>query len=154
MKGIHEVDNRKLKLLQMKEKIVLKEKMLVMKEKKKRVKQFSEIGKLAFDSNIDQLEHEILLGAFLEIASQVTEKSKIDHWRNLARKFSKDHENERSALIILFQNPPSEEIKESLKEMKFRWNKFRGEYYGYGDKKVLSDLLKSAQAKIEVASHA
>lgn len=100
------------------------------------------------------MDREILLGAFLDIASQSSEKSKIEYWKNLAENFKKEQKNERSALIIVFQKPPSEDIKEALKNMKFRWNKFRGEYYGYGDKKILSDLLKNAQAKIDIASHA
>lgn len=148
-----ELDEAKTKFQLMKEKLALKERMLAMKERKKRVKRFSEVGKIAYSAGIDQLDQAILLGAFLEISSQLSEKLKIDHWKRLADEFSKEQETEKSGLIISFQNPPSDEIRTTLKEMKFRWNKFRGEYYGYGEKKLLDELLKTCQANIEVVSN-
>ena len=57
----------------------------------------------------------------------------------------------KAALILSFEIHPPEETRNTLKELKFKWNNFRREYYGYGDKEKISELLKASQVSIQVA---
>lgn len=153
MGAIQEINGKMLKLQQKKNSLVLQEKKIIDDEKKKRVKQFAEIGKLAFDADIDRLDRKLLLGAFLEISSLLTNTERTNQWYVLANNFESEKENLGQALIIAFDDLPSEAVRSKLKDLKFKWNKFRGEYYGYGDKKIVSSLLESCKCKIEIVSN-
>ncbi len=55
-------------------------------------------------------------------------------------------------LIVSFETDPPPEIKTALKGLKFRWNAFRREWYGYGQKDQLEELLKASKATIETST--
>ena len=113
-------EHEKLKIS--KAKIQLKEKLLKEKERKQRTIQFSEIGRLAYKANIDQIESTALLGAFLEIAQHAKNLEKIEVWKKSSISFLKKQESEeRSPLTISFKKEPSTEIKEMLKKLNFKW---------------------------------
>lgn len=114
-------------------------------------KQLLEIGRLAMAAKIDKLDKESLLGAFLEIAEKSQSGSaSLDLWKKKSQAL-KTQTSDRvgQALVISFETSPPIEIKAVLKEHKFKWNDFRGEYYGFGDKTKISNLLKSCKCAIE-----
>lgn len=134
-----------------KEKLQLKEKLLKEKEKQQRARQFVEIGRLAYKANIDEMDQDSLFSAFLEIAEMSKDQKKIDSWKKKSMSYNEMEQNEKKArLSISFKNDPPKEIKEMLKKLSFKWNNFRSEYYGYGEKNVISDQLKNYQVNIEI----
>lgn len=147
------LEKQKLKLQEEQNKLAMKKKLLLLQEKKKRMKQLADVGRIAYEANIDQLDREILYGAFLEIAQGHLEESRINQWKTLAKEFSKRQKNERTALALRFEIHPSEEVRNSLKKSGFKWNKFRKEFYGHGDKKELEELLKTSKVSIEVVDN-
>jgi hypothetical protein len=135
-----------------KEKIRLKEKELKEREKKIRAKKFIEIGRLAFRVDIDTLDEDALLGAFIEISEKINDKS-INAWKKKSEELRKKQEtSERTPLSVCFKSPPNKEIKDRFKELGFRWNSFRKEFFGHGQHSLLSELVKGLDCKIEVVN--
>jgi len=134
-----------------KRKLQIQEKLLKEKEKQKRARRFSLIGKIASKADIDHLDDETLLGAFLEISSHLPSKEKQDDWKNKGKSFvSNGKETDGTPLSISFSNDPKPETKKILKDLGFRWNSFRKEFYGYGRKDQIRQALSGVDFKIEV----
>ncbi|CUI18067.1 Putative conjugative transfer protein TraD (plasmid) [Candidatus Protochlamydia naegleriophila] len=129
------------------EKNLLKKKLLLAKEKKRRAIKFSDIGRIAFKANIDFLDEDILLGAFLEIAMNSNE-SNFSKWKTLASEFSSSKSSNQIYSINFLEEPESS-IKQKLKENKFSWNRFRKEYYGKGDKIGIEKMLQGCKFTLE-----
>jgi len=143
------LEEKKRKIDEQIEKSILRKKMLLAKEKRKRASKFSNIGRLAYQANIDTIDEKTLLGAFLEIAKNLNDE-KISQWQNNAEEFlnflSKKTDQ---SFCILFLEEPSLEVKQKLKETKFQWNRFRKEYYGKCQKAEIEKLLNGCKFKLE-----
>jgi hypothetical protein len=146
---LNKLEEKKKKIDERIEKELLRKKMLLAKEKRKRASKFSDIGRIAYQANIDQIDEQALLGAFLEIAKHMNEE-KIHQWKIMADEFSRaQSKNSDQTFCISFLEDPGQEIKKKLKENKFSWNRFRKEYYGKGKKSEIENLLKDCKFKIE-----
>lgn len=146
---LNKIEEKKKKIDERIEKELLRKKMLLAKEKRKRASKFSDIGRLAYQANIDQIDEQALLGAFLEIARNMNDE-KIHQWKNIADEFSKTQsKNSDLVFCISFEEDPNQEIKQKLKEQKFTWNRFRKEYYGKGQRSDIENLLKGCKFKLE-----
>jgi hypothetical protein len=146
----NKLEERKKRIDDQIEKNLLRKKMLVAQEKRKRASKFSDIGKIAYNANIDQLQDDELLGAFLEIAKNIS-NAKLVEWKEQANEFK----NHRSKLMdqvfcISFLEEPTIEVKKQLKENKFTWNRFRKEYYGKGNQSEINEILENSKVKIEI----
>ncbi len=93
--------------------------------------------------------HQALEGAFIELSELAKDNKNVTRWINLAESSSLKSASSFLALAISFKNHPSNEVREKLKALKFKWNGFRKEYYGFGDKKEIEKLLSDTEAKIE-----
>lgn len=146
---LNTLEEKKKKIDERIEKELLRKKTLLAKEKRKRASKFSDIGRLAYQANIDQIDEQALFGAFLEIAKNINDE-KIHQWKKNADEFSTyQSKNSDQTFCILFLEEPSKEIKQKLKEQKFTWNRFRKEYYGKGKKSDIEHLLKDCKFKLE-----
>ncbi|MFS8563948.1 MAG: conjugal transfer protein TraD [Rhabdochlamydiaceae bacterium] len=140
-----------------KEKLALKkavlekrEKLLREKERKIRTRQLIRIGELALKAGIGEIHENILFGAFLEVKERSKNPSTLNKWDKdgtKALEVDKDHYPQQ--LAVSFKEE-SLEAKMLLKERQFRRNSFRKEWYGYGKKEELEELLKEYSATIEV----
>lgn len=147
-----ELENKKKKLDNQKKKLLLKEKILREQEKKKEVLKFQDLGRLAKLANITHLDDQVLLGAFIEISKKATDYNQISAWKKTSSEvLNNNHENTK-IYAISFKEEPSPEIKESLKKMNFKWNKFRKEFYGSANLETLKSLLNSTAQKIDEIS--
>lgn len=150
---LSKVEEEKKALELKKKKLLVKERMLKEKEKKQRSRRFSEIGKLAFRTEIDQMGMDVLLGAFLEIEEKMKIEENILAWKERAVNFlDKQDRSEQQPLAIAFRNEPRKEIREQLRTRKFRWNAFRKEFYGHGNKNEIEKLLEGAEFEVEVVT--
>jgi Conjugal transfer protein TraD len=132
------------------EKNLLRKKILLTQEKKKRAAKFSQVGKLAYQANIDQLEEAVLLGAFLEIAKAKENEEQLIKWKIQAEDFlTQQSKKSGHYFSIFFLEEPSSEVKKSLKANKFYWNRFRKEFYGKSEKSHIENLLQGCKYKIE-----
>lgn len=146
---LNAIEEKKKKIDQRIEKEILRKKALLAKEKRKRAAKFKDIGRIAYQANIDQINEQALLGAFLEISKNLNNE-KIQQWQNIAEEFSKFHsKNSDQVFCISFLEEPSLEIKQKLKQSKFTWNRFRKEYHGKGQRSHIENLLKDSRFNLE-----
>lgn len=146
---LNKLEEKKKKIDEQIEKNLLRKKMLLAKEKRKRASKFADIGRLAYQANIDQIDEQALFGAFLEIAKNLNDE-KIYQWKKDAEEFSNSQsKNSDQVFCISFLEEPSIEIKQKLKENKFSWNRFRKEYYGKGQRADIENLLKGCKFNLE-----
>lgn len=134
----------------LKEKLAAKEQKLKEREKKHLFNQLIGIGKLASKANIDNLEKMALLGAFIEISQKKNEQLILENWSKIAEEFLKYiDQNNAVSLSVKFPSPPDKIILDKLKELKFKWNRFRKEFYGFGNKDEVSKILSETGCIIE-----
>lgn len=135
-----------------KEKLRLKEKLVKLKEQKKRAKEFIEIGRIASRVDIDRLDCDVLLGAFIEISQRSQDPEVRAIWKQNAATFSKESASEvsRSPLSVKFVADAPQDAVKKLKAVGFRWNRFRKEFLGYGNQTDIQNLLAGLQLTIEV----
>lgn len=146
----HILEKKKLKLDEEKKKLLLRSQLLQEQEKKKRSKRFQEIGRLAYKASIDHLDAETLLGVFLDIADNSQQTDFLQKWKSRAQAFLKARSEENATPIaIKFKSDVNKEMAQKLKELNFRWNRFRKEYYGYGNKSQLTQILGEANCHIQ-----
>jgi len=146
-----DLEEEKKKLERKKKKLRIAEQIIKERERRSEIRRHSEIGRLAQKAKIDMMDHSILLGAFLEIAEKSLDPNFLETWKKKAVAFQqKTEESDQEPLAISFQTEPSKRIRDILKGNKFRWNSFRGEYYGLGKKAELETLLSETEVRIEV----
>lgn len=148
--------NDKLELIAKKKQDLLKlERILKEKEKqkeqKKKIKMIIEIGNLAVKANLDKMDKKILFGAFIEISQRSHDNVCLETWKKNSEIFEEKMDIDRvDSLSLSFKSDISEDLKSKLKNLKFRWNKFRREYYGYANKHEIESLLNGLDYILEV----
>ncbi len=144
------LEDQKKKIEIQKKKIQLKEKLLKEKEKQRKFRRVSEIVEIAFKTSLDEVDDDVLLGAFLEISERINDPHAVQTWKKIGEAHLKNSQDKSDHLLaISFNNEPAKEIREVLKKMKFRWNPFRKEFCGYGNEKKLGQMLKEFDASME-----
>ena len=148
------VISEKKKLAQTRSKLEKKQKLINEKERKIKVKKLIKLGELISTAGLAELGDEILLGAFLEIKEFSAEKEKLKSWseRRSAWKNLSLHQR----LIVNFKgNLPENMIQvltQTLRKSGFKWYPFRKEWYGFGKKEEIEQLLGSEYAEVIEAS--
>lgn len=144
------IEIEKKKIADQKKQIQMKERLLQTKARKEKTKSLIRLGELFDKAQIHEMDHDILLGALLEIKDRnSSEQQSI--WKERAETFSKSNSGARVALIISFPTEPDPEVLTQLRAMKFRWNKFRNEWYGYGLESELKTILEGTSGTIQQA---
>ena len=141
------VSLQKEKLDQKKARIVLQENRLKDLERKKRTRRLIELGGLIAKAELDELNNNTLLGALLSLKKESTIESVLQKWTESgAEEFEKSKptsENKNKiAFVITFKQEPTREIKSQLRDLNFKWNQFRKEWYGYGIEQDLRPLIE------------
>lgn len=147
------LEEEKKKIALKKSRIEAEEKQLKEKERKVRTRRLIELGELVSKAGIGELNNNTFLGALLDIKEKLKEESTVKKWRDQGvAAFEKDRDQNGEALIVSFNVEPPKEAKDKLKNMGFRWNRFRREWQGYGKKDLLEKELKEFGAMIEPVS--
>ena len=145
------IEDEKKALKLKKSRIEAKERLLKLKERKKRTRLLIEIGGLAAKAGIDHLNTNTLLGAFLEIKLASNDEGIVKKWtQNGAETFEADNQESGEALILTFDSEPDRAVKIRIREAGLKWNRFRKEWYGYGNHE---EILKAfPEATVEKVS--
>lgn len=143
------IKTRMMKIAQKKERLEIKEQMLKEKARKLKNQKCIRIGLMASNFGLDQFENTVLSGAFSEIQSRSRQSGILEQWRQIGEGLAK---KEQEPLILSFEKSPTEELKNLLKERKFRWNRIRKEWQGYGIKQEIERLTEDFGGKVEVVS--
>ena len=145
---------QKERLAQRKAKLSLDEQKLKLEERKIRTRRLIELGGLVVKAALDHLNNNTLLGALLFLKRESHQKENIDLWtEHGAQSFEeskhKTNKEEKIPLIITFKSEPTRETKSQLRDLKFKWNPFRKEWYGYGIESEILDAVKDIGGSVE-----
>lgn len=128
-----------------------KEKEIKEKERKKQMKSYEKIGRFAKKASLPDIDDEALLGAFIELSENSKKEENLKKWRALTQNLKDKSDKENGTpLVIKFTKHPEKEIRDDLKEQGFKWNSFRGEFYGFGSLETARNNYKELGAQIEV----
>ncbi len=139
------LSHQKEKLERQKAKLQSQEQKLKLIERKKRTRRLIELGGLIVKAELDSFNNNTLLGALMSLKSSLqTNESLIEEWTSIgaaAFEALSQPMDDTSPLVITFKTEPPRELKSQLRDLNFKWNPFRKEWYGYGDIKSLSTLV-------------
>lgn len=141
-------ERKKIDIEEKKKKIRLQEQILREKEKRRKIKRAEKIGRLAVKAGIDDIDDDAFLGAFIEIAEKSENQKDVERWKKRSTSFTS--KTCPDAIILTFETPPSKEEKETIKSLGLKWNKFRNEYYGYGELDALKKEFPDENCTIRV----
>ncbi len=151
------LSHQKEKLERLKAKLQSQEQKLKLTERKKRTRRLIELGGLIVKAELEELNNNTLLGALLSLKSSISKnETLINEWTEQgAKTFEALDQNQtigadKTPVIITFKAEPSRELKSQLRDLNFKWNPFRKEWYGYGDSYALKFLLKPSGGRIEI----
>ena len=125
------VQEQKIKLTQKKNRLLAEETRLKLVERKMRTRHLIELGGLVTKANLDHLPTSTLYGALLSIADSLETNSAVkDEWTKLGKTKLTQETQSKTALILKFEQQPSGEIRQFIRNHGLKWNKYRQEWYG------------------------
>lgn len=126
------VNDQKVKLEQKKNRLILEETRLKLKERKMRTRYLIEVGGLVTKAGLDYLPTNTLYGALLSIATSLETNLAIkDEWTRIGKTKLDQEQTNKHAVILKFEQEPSNEIRKTIRNHGLKWNKLRQEWYGY-----------------------
>ena len=126
------VNDQKVKLEQKKNRLIAEETRLKLKERKMRTRHLIEVGGLVTKSALDYLPTNTLYGALLSIAQDLETNLAIkDEWTRIGKTKLDQEQTNKHAVILKFEQEPSNEIRKIIRNHGLKWNKLRQEWYGY-----------------------
>ncbi len=150
------LSHQKERLDRQKARLQSQEQKLKTLERKQRTRRLIELGGLIVKAELEELNNNTLLGALLSLKQHMTNtETIISEWTEQgAKAFEASVQNEGAVtdtlpLVITFKTEPPRELKSQLRDLNFKWNPFRKEWYGYGNIHELKSLIKPANGTIE-----
>lgn len=143
------LEEKKKKLQESKKKIEFREKKLLEKERKEKTKKQIKLASFLEKLGLNALDEETLLGAFLDIKEQSHDAKKRELWKKEGTSFLEKREDQNKLPFIVSLDETDAQAVQILKNLKFKWNRFRKEWYGESLKKDLEKALAPFAAKIE-----
>jgi len=126
------VVEQKVRLEQKKNRLILEETRLKLKERKMRTRYLIEVGGLVTKAGLDYLPTNTLYGALLSIATSLETNQVIkDEWTKIGKTKLDQEQTNKNAVILKFEQEPSNEIRKVIRNHGLKWNKLRQEWYGY-----------------------
>jgi len=142
------VVEQKVRLEQKKNRLIVEETRLKLKERKMRTRHLIEVGGLVTKAGLDYLPTNTLYGALLSIASSLETNQVIkDEWTKIGKTKLDQEQTTKHAVILKFEQEPNSEIRQAVRNHGLKWNKLRTEWYGY-----VNDL-DSLKVEISPAAH-
>lgn len=150
------LSHQKEKLERLKAKLQSQEQKLKLTERKKRTRRLIELGGLIVKAELEELNNNTLLGALLSLKSSLSKNETILYeWTEQgAKAFETLDQNQstgtdKTPVVITFNSEPPRELKSKLRDLNFKWNPFRKEWYGYGNLHELKPIIKPANGTVE-----
>ena len=126
------VVEQKVRLEQKKNRLILEATRLKLKERKMRTRYLIEVGGLVTKAGLDYLPTNTLYGALLSIATSLETNQVIkDEWTKIGKTKLDQEQTNKNAVILKFEQEPSNEIRKVIRNHGLKWNKLRQEWYGY-----------------------
>lgn len=150
------ISHQKERLERQKARLQSQEQKLKTLERKQRTRRLIELGGLIVKAELETLNNNTLLGALLSLKHQkINNETILSEWTQQgAIAFEALDQNQspgtdKTPVVITFNSEPTRELKSQLRDLNFKWNPFRKEWYGYGNLHELRSLIKPAYGTVE-----
>ncbi len=150
------LSHQKERLERQKARLQSQEQKLKTLERKQRTRRLIELGGLIVKAELEELNNNALLGALLSLKSSISKnETLIKEWTEQgAQAFealdqNKSTGSDKTPVVITFKSEPQRELKSQLRDLNFKWNPFRKEWYGYGNIHELKSRIKPAHGTVE-----
>jgi hypothetical protein len=150
------LSHQKEKLERQKARLQSQEQKLKTLERKQRTRRLIELGGLMVKAELDELNNNTLLGALLSLKSSIEKNETVIHeWTEQGAKAFEALSQlqtmgaDRLPLVLTFSAEPPRELKSNLRDLNFKWNPFRKEWYGYGDLHTLTQRVTPYGGRVE-----
>jgi len=142
---VQNIDKQKEKLEQKKNRLVLEEIKLKLKERKARTRHLIEVGGVVAKAGLDHLSTNTLYGALRSIKETMdNDSSVLTKWTKIGDELFSAEQDIFTSVIISFESQPDKTIRDQIRLQGLRWNKFRQEWYG--SVKCIDSLKKCISA--------
>ena len=126
------ITDQKVRLEQKKNRLIAEETRLKLKERKMRTRHLIEVGGLVTKAGLDHLPTNTLYGALLSIGESLETNVAIkEQWTKIGKTKLEEEQTNKNAVILKFEQEPSNEIRKVIRNHGLKWNKLRQEWYGY-----------------------
>ena len=148
-------EEQKKKLEQKKNRLVTEETKLKLKERKMRTRHLIEVGGLVVKAKIDNLPTNTLYGAILTLSNELISNPDIKNsWTDLGKAQLDKEDTETTPLILTFESQPEKDVRNEIRALGLRWNKFRSEWYGtVSDLDALKRAVKNQAHNMEILNN-
>lgn len=143
--------DQKARLEQKKNRLIIEETRLKLKERKARTRNLIELGGLIVKAKLDTLPINTLYGALLTLVETLEKDEAIRAaWVVKGNTEFNKEKQERIPVILKFDKQASAEVREFIRSRGLMWNRFRSEWYGtVVDLELLKEGLRDIQYNIE-----
>ena len=147
-----DIEQQKQKLQQKKARVAMEETRLKLKERKARTRHLIEIGGLVTKAGLDHLPSNALYGALLALKKDLDADDKIiSSWIVKGNSAFNKEKQEKTPVICKFPDQPSKEMRDYMRSLGMRFNKFRAEWYGHiNNPDDLKDKLAATEHELEI----
>lgn len=145
---VEKISVRLKELAEKKQKLKFQERQLHEKSRKQKTKRMIEVGSIASKFGIDVFDDQTITGAFAEIQEK-SQPAQLEIWKKKGEALSK---RSLTPLLVSFGQEPSDDVKMTLKTLRFKWNSMLRLWQGYGIKDEIEKLVQAFHGKVEVVN--
>jgi len=149
-----QIEAQKLKLEQKRNRLAAAKTILKIKEQKLHTRNLIKLGELIMKAKLNTLPLNTLYGALLSLNEQLeNDQQIISVWNEKGSAILNKEQQERTAIILRFDEQPSSEIHEIVRSHGLRWNSLRKDWDGYiNDLVGLKEKLGNIPYNLEIIS--
>ena len=146
------IAEQKQRLEQKKARMRLEETRLKLKERKTRTRHLIEIGGLVTKAGLNDLPTNTLYGALLFLSNELKNNDSIrSAWTIKGNSAFNKEKQDSKPVILSFASEPIKEVRDTIRSLGFRFNKFRKEWYGnVKDMEELKTCVSKCRHELEV----
>jgi len=150
---MQDIENQKVKLEQKKNRLVVEETRLKLKEQKMRTRHLIEIGGLVAKAGLDSLPTNTLYGALISLSDELKNNDSIRNaWNSKGQAAFNKEKQDKTPLILKFEDEPSSDTRDFIRSCGLHYNRFRQEWYGFvNNLQNLKSKLQNCSSKYNIA---
>ena len=144
--------NKKRNQSKKKNRLSIEETKLKLKERKARTRHLIENGGLITKAGLDHLPSNALYGALLSLKEQINSNDQIiAAWIVKGDKAFNAEKRTSIPVICKFNSEPIKDIRDAIRSLGLRWNRFRQEWYGnIQNISALKKTIENTQHELEI----
>lgn len=146
------IEEQKKRLEQKKARMQLEETRLKLKERKARTRHLIEIGGLVTKAGLDDLPTNTLYGALLSLSNELKNNDSIrSAWSIKGNSAFNKEKQDTKPVILSFTSEPIKEVRDNIRSLGLRFNKFRKEWCGnVKDMEELKTCVSECKHELEI----